>query len=225
MESLPEDQQDELEALQAVYQPHELTISGVDEEKQHYSNPEEKCVKVVVRVVPFEEQDLETENQRAAEFTVEWHPDYPNSLPKMTITGSHDAFPIDKEIASQAVDHLRQCGEEFLGMSMTSTLVEMLRENLENWGIPSPMERKDKKPVVSLWEEAQSRGGTVEGKAASSEAPKLDQDLHSAGTTAEKMTKNQKRKYHDKFGANKGEYRGWNWVDVLSHLRKTGNSN
>ena len=72
MDCLPEDQRDELEALQAIYQPHELTISGVNETGEKYSNFEEKCVKIVARVVPFEEQDLETENQRAAQLTVTW---------------------------------------------------------------------------------------------------------------------------------------------------------
>lgn len=38
------------------------------------------------------------------------------------------------------------------------------------------------------------------------------------------MTKGQKRKYYNKFGNIDGaeKPRGWNWVDVIKHLSKTG---
>lgn len=40
----------------------------------------------------------------------------------------------------------------------------------------------------------------------------------------EKLTKNQKRKLGNRLNA-KGELeRGWNWVDVVKHLSKTGSS-
>lgn len=34
------------------------------------------------------------------------------------------------------------------------------------------------------------------------------------------LTKAQKRRHFDKFGAAEEKPRGWNWVDILSHLSK-----
>lgn len=34
------------------------------------------------------------------------------------------------------------------------------------------------------------------------------------------LTKAQKRRHFDKFGAAEEKPRGWNWVDILSHLAK-----
>lgn len=39
----------------------------------------------------------------------------------------------------------------------------------------------------------------------------------------EHLSKQQKRRMLDKFGANTGERpRGWDWVDVIKHLSQTG---
>lgn len=35
----------------------------------------------------------------------------------------------------------------------------------------------------------------------------------------EKMTKAQKRRHFDKFGAGSEKPRGWDWVPILSHVR------
>lgn len=34
------------------------------------------------------------------------------------------------------------------------------------------------------------------------------------------LSKAQKRRYYDKFGANEEKPRGWDWVDIISHLNK-----
>ena len=42
----------------------------------------------------------------------------------------------------------------------------------------------------------------------------------------EQLSKNQKRRLYDRFGTQgmmEGKQRGWNWVDLISHLSKTGN--
>ena len=38
------------------------------------------------------------------------------------------------------------------------------------------------------------------------------------------MTKGQKRRFYDKYGNidSDDKPRGWNWVDVIKHLNKTG---
>nr|KAG5690194.1 hypothetical protein BaRGS_016585 [Batillaria attramentaria] len=42
----------------------------------------------------------------------------------------------------------------------------------------------------------------------------------------EQLSKQQKRRMLDKFGANAEERpRGWNWVDVVKHLSQTGGQN
>lgn len=38
----------------------------------------------------------------------------------------------------------------------------------------------------------------------------------------EQMTKAQKRRLFDKFGAAQERPRGWDWVDIVKHLSQTG---
>lgn len=37
------------------------------------------------------------------------------------------------------------------------------------------------------------------------------------------MSKNQKRRHFDKYGAAEEKPRGWDWVDIVSHLSKGPN--
>ena len=72
METLREDQRDEIEALQAMYQPHEIEIEGLDETGQVYMDSADKRVIVACKVVAFEDQEIDPDKQRAAKLTTTW---------------------------------------------------------------------------------------------------------------------------------------------------------
>ena len=56
------------------------------------------------------------------------------------------------------------------------------------------------------------------------ELPSLTGALHAAQDSQFKgMTKNQKRRHFDKYGAAEEKPRGWDWVDIVSHLSKGPN--
>lgn len=152
--------------------------------------------------------------------------DYPDVLPEIRVEVNEEVFAEATEKIEQATNTLNECTTELMGMPMTSNLIELLRDQLQTWSIRTTKDSND--PAgISLWEEAQKRGKEEDFSATETpDESKVDSSsrLPTNVDATDKMTKTQKRRHLDKFGANRGQYRGWDWVDVLSHLRKTGNS-
>ncbi|XP_030637514.1 RWD domain-containing protein 4 [Chanos chanos] len=141
------------------------------------------------------------DDSKAFLLDVSWPETYPASPPTISL----DAF-FNNRISAATKEHiiskLEEQVESNLGTAMMYTLFEWAKENQE-----SLMENH--KPVVSTVTPS-ANSETVNVTSSKKKEKK------------EQLTKAQKRKMTERRD-NKGELpRGWNWVDVIKHLSKTG---
>lgn len=133
---------------------------------------------------------------------VSWPETYPETEPHLSL----DAFfnnRISPEIKQLILSKLQEQVELNLGTAMMYTLFEWAKENQE-------MLMENHQPVVS----AVTLTSNTETNSPVSAIKKKEKK--------EQLTKAQKRKMIGRTD-NKGELpRGWNWVDVIKHLSKTG---
>lgn len=146
----------------------------------------------------FRVGDLEDAKAFLLDFT--WPGEYPEAAPQISL----DAFfnnRISSKTKQQIVSRVEEQVEANLGTAMMYTLFEWAKENQE-----SLME--DHQPVTAVISDVTSTG--TEGKKKEKK---------------EQLTKSQKRKITCRTDI-KGELpRGWDWVDVIKHLSKTGGMN
>ena len=98
--------------------------------------------------------------------------------------------------------------EQFLGMSMTYSLFEWVRESLET------LLEKQPETIQTICEEVENKCSVTEN----------DDEETTAKTKVKKeqLTKAQKRAQWKKGGVNEEDReRGWNWVDIVRHLSQT----
>ena len=112
-------------------------------------------------------------------------------------------------------------------------LADALRENMDEWGVPHALtasERAEEQKVadekaararMSAWELMQEGGGAESRpKKAASTAEHTKHEPVSTKRSGGKRSKAEKRKLVTR--QRQEQVRGWNWVDVVGHLRKTG---
>ncbi|KAK0058723.1 RWD domain-containing protein 4 [Biomphalaria pfeifferi] len=134
---------------------------------------------------------------------ISWPPNYPEELPviNMELFYNKHVVPVVKETVKTGLTHQ---AEELLGMSMTFSLFEWVKDNLETLLADQP-----NAPAVLT-----------------QQAPAVEEESEDAPQKKEKkeqMTKSQKRRMFDRFGATTDRPRGWDWVDIIKHLAQTGN--
>ena len=92
-----------------------------------------------------------------------------------------------------------------MGMSMTFSLFEQVKENLDD-----------------LLQDQPDHIEIVREQTEETESESLDQESKK-GPKKEQLTKAQKRKMWNKGGMEGDDRpRGWNWIDVIRHLSQTG---
>ncbi|KAL4618243.1 RWD domain-containing protein 4 [Arapaima gigas] len=143
------------------------------------------------------------EDSKAFLLEISWPESYPETAPHISL----DAFfnnRISPELKQIIVSKLEEQVEANLGTAMTYTLFEWAKENQE-----------------ALMEDHQPVSTTVTLTTSGSEASTLNVTIKKK-EKKEQLTKAQKRKMASRTD-NKGELpRGWNWVDVIKQLSKTG---
>ncbi|XP_032542640.1 RWD domain-containing protein 4 isoform X2 [Chiroxiphia lanceolata] len=144
----------------------------------------------------------ESGDPKAFLIEVSWPETYPQTAPVISM----DAFfnnTISAAIKQSILEKLMVEVEANLGTAMTYTLFEYAKDNKEVF-----MENQPVNTVTSVSNSIAI--GTPDVPASKKKEKK------------EQLSKTQKRKLADKTD-NKGELpRGWNWVDVIKHLSKTG---
>lgn len=152
-----------------------------------------------INPVSFQFRIGDLEDSKAFILDVSWPETYPETAPQMSL----DAFfnnKISPETKQLILSKMEEQVEANLGTAMMYTLFEWAKENQE-----ALMENH--KPVVQA----------VTLTSSSDLAPTAKKR-----EKKEQLTKAQKRRMVNKTD-NKGELpRGWNWVDVIKHLSKTG---
>lgn len=161
----------------------------------------DECFKEI-SPVSFQFRIGDHEDSKAFLIDISWPETYPETSPQISL----DAFfnnrisPITKQTIISA---LEEQVEANLGTAMMYTLFEWAKENQENL-------MENHQPVIT--------------------AVTLTSNSDNAGNVAttkkkekkEQLSKAQKRKMTSRTD-NKGELpRGWDWVDVVKHLSKTG---
>lgn len=124
---------------------------------------------------------------------------YPDVIPKFDLSNINNSkYP--EAVKAAILEGLQAQAEEQKGESMCYNLVDWLKEKLPHF--------YRLKPVVAAQESDNSDS---------------DHQQHVGGgkkdaSGKDKLTKAQKRRHFDKYGAGTEKPRGWDWVPILSHL-------
>jgi len=180
-------QEEELEVLKSIYEGDEAYIC-VSSTKHQYKYG-----------------DTENLASRSCVLEINWQAAYPNEMPDINL----DLF-FNNHLLPEAKKHIVQSikeeAENFLGMSMTYSLFEYVKENFDSLFALQPEVIEllnDKVEKIKLDDDEEEGQGKVKVK-------------------KEQMTKNQKRRMWDKGGDESDRSRGWDWIDVVKHLHQTG---
>eukprot|EP01023_Acetabularia_acetabulum_P036610 TRINITY_DN3461_c0_g1_i1.p1 TRINITY_DN3461_c0_g1~~TRINITY_DN3461_c0_g1_i1.p1 ORF type:complete len:222 (+),score=37.84 TRINITY_DN3461_c0_g1_i1:66-668(+) len=167
-----------------------------------FSRLNDDTIRVVIDPPKDEEKEVgETVGQHALYLVMKMKEDYPESVPDFDLSNLNNVvFP--QSVRDEVIEALKEQAEELVGDMMVYTLVEFIRDNLPQYN-------------------AQILETKIEEQVEEKQVEKEDTKAASKGAVKEtdNMTKAQKRRYFDKFGTtDKDKPRGWDWVDILSHL-------
>ncbi|XP_044145682.1 RWD domain-containing protein 4 [Bufo gargarizans] len=136
---------------------------------------------------------------------ISWPETYPETAPTISMNAFFNN-QISHAVKQNIINKLQEQVEANLGTSMMYTLFEYAKDNKE--------ELMESHQPFSNSTTLIGNDGTVESTNITQSSKKKEKK--------EQLTKSQKRKLADKID-HKGELpRGWNWVDVIKHLSKTG---
>ena len=138
-----------------------------------------------------------------------WGSDYPEDYPDFSMDSFYNQH-ILKDVKTHIIQSVKTEAEAYLGMSMTFTLFEHVKENLESLLADQP-------------EEIQTASSSVNEISDQLENSDLNQESSKSGGKKEPLTKAQKRRMWNRGGLETEDRpRGWNWVDIVRHLSQTG---
>eukprot|EP01026_Neomeris_dumetosa_P055256 TRINITY_DN5011_c0_g1_i1.p1 TRINITY_DN5011_c0_g1~~TRINITY_DN5011_c0_g1_i1.p1 ORF type:complete len:194 (-),score=27.85 TRINITY_DN5011_c0_g1_i1:287-868(-) len=156
-----------------------------------------------IRIV-VDQEDSGDDGQHPIYLVMKMQDDYPESIPEFDLSNMNNVvFP--QYVRDQIQSSLQEQAQDFLGDMMVYNLVEFVRDNLVEYN----------SQILKSQVEEQITEKPVEEKP----EPSKKVEKESQARETDNMTKAQKRRYYDKFGtADKEKPRGWNWVDIISHL-------
>ncbi|KAL3151932.1 positive regulation of androgen receptor activity protein [Trebouxia sp. C0010 RCD-2024] len=128
-------------------------------------------------------------------------PGYPDAAPQPDLSNINNA-PYAPAVKDQAIAQITAEAESQLGECMLYNLAEWAKEQLPEWLEQSIVERSMPAAAAPV----------------DPVAPSAKEESQFKG-----MSKNQKRRHFDKYGAAEEKPRGWDWVDIVSHLSKGPN--
>lgn len=181
-----EEHEEELEVLQSIYEGDD-NFSMINQSTFQYKYDEEG-------------------NNRSFLVEISWGADYPDQIPTINLDlfyNKHLIPPVKEKIIAE----LQKQAEINLGMSMTFTLFEWLKEAKDEL-LDSQPEEASLPPVTEIISDLGRI--SVEDSAATKKEKK------------EQLTKAQKRRMWDRQNAAGERARGYNWVDIIKHLSQTG---
>lgn len=179
---------EEVEVLTSIYEGDDL-YSSTDATKHSYKFGEDGSMRSLI-------------------LDLEWGDKYPNQLPTISLGSFYNKHLLDeaKEHFLQAVKD--EC-DQYLGMSMTYSIFEYVKENLD-----------------TLLEKQPEKLEMVCDSVAKIKLSKSETEIPEGGAKKpvkkEQMTKRAKQKMWNKGGDIEDRGRGWNWTDVVKHLAQTG---
>ncbi|CAG9831924.1 unnamed protein product [Diabrotica balteata] len=176
-------QEEEREALSSIYEGDDL-FKQID-----------KCT--------YQYKYGEHDTNKSFVLEIKWGEQYPNELPVMNMDTFYNHH-IVTSLKQKIVEMLRTEAEQYLGMSMTYSLFEFLKEKFDELINEQPDEPEKLE---------------VEKLCISEEG---DQQENQRKEKKEQLTKAQKRRQWNRVDAKGEKPRGWNWMDIVKHLSQTG---
>ncbi|KAJ8967504.1 hypothetical protein NQ314_002819 [Rhamnusium bicolor] len=146
----------------------------------------------------------ETDTVKSFLLKINWGEKYPNELPIISMETFYNKH-IVASLKEKIIDIVKVEAEQYLGMSMTYSLFEFVKEKFDELIEEQPEHVAEKLDMDKL---------TV-----------FDQELQPESNKKEKkeqLTKAQKRRQWNKVDSKGEKPRGWNWVDIVKHLSQTG---
>lgn len=180
-------QEEELEVLKSIYEGDDL-----------YTNPDKQT-----HLYKFGEAGT----LKSFILEIKWTEEYPSELPALSLESFYNKHLVP-EVKTNILKAVTEEAEQFLGMSMTYSLFEWVRESLET------LLEKQPETIQTVCEEIETKCSVTEN----------DDEETTAKTKVKKeqLTKAQKRAQWKKGGVNEEDReRGWNWVDIVRHLSQT----
>ncbi|KAJ8985054.1 hypothetical protein NQ317_016969 [Molorchus minor] len=146
----------------------------------------------------------ETDTARSFLLEIKWGEKYPNELPLISMETFYNKH-VMPSLKEKIVNVVLSEAEQYLGMSMTYSLFEFVKEKFDELIEEQPEIASDKLDVDKL---------CILEQEPLQEANKKEKK--------EQLTKAQKRRQWNKVDYKGDKPRGWNWVDIVKHLSQTG---
>ncbi|KAJ1530690.1 hypothetical protein ONE63_005556 [Megalurothrips usitatus] len=137
---------------------------------------------------------------------ISWGSTYPSDKPAINMDTfyNRNLLPSVKE---EILKHIEEETEQYLGMPMTYTIFESVKEKLEDLLKEQPESLQSVTASIDRMDLGASNLPETESKSKEKK---------------EHLTKAQKRRQWDRSDAKGQKARGWDWVDVVKHLSQTG---
>lgn len=137
---------------------------------------------------------------------ISWGEDYPSSYPAISLDAFYNKH-ISQTVKESIISRTQEEAEQWLDSAMTFTLFEFAKENAEDLMVAHEETSVAKDATVIETEETDV---------------KTSQQPAKIKERKEHLTKAQKRKLTERTNFKGERPRGWDWVDVIKHLSKTG---
>ena len=118
---------------------------------------------------------------------------WPENYPQEPLVFSLTDSRVPEALKRQIETHASQVAEENVGDAATYLVYDSVKENLEDWGVLEELLKTETESHEQI------------------SAPKT-----------QPLTKAQKRKQYKYVDSSGEKLRGWNWIDIISHLSKKG---
>ena len=140
---------------------------------------------------------------------IKWTEEYPTKLPILSLESFYNKHLVPA-VKGEIVKAVAEEAEQYLGMSMTYSIFEWVRENIETLLSNQP------ETVQVISEELETKCNVSEN---------TEEIVPKTKVKKEQLTKAQKRAQWKKGGLNEEDReRGWDWVDIVRHLSQTANT-
>ncbi|KAK8405956.1 hypothetical protein O3P69_006986 [Scylla paramamosain] len=149
----------------------------------------------------------EAGNNKSFLVEISWGPEYPDQIPTINLDLFYNKHLLPS-VKEKITEELQKQAEINVGMSMTFTLFEWLKEAKDELLESQPEEAS----LPSVSEVITDLGRIAVEDSATGKKEKKEQ-----------LTKAQKRRMWDRQNAAGERARGYNWVDIIKHLSQTGN--
>nr|XP_023027812.1 RWD domain-containing protein 4 [Leptinotarsa decemlineata] len=144
----------------------------------------------------------ESDSNKSFVLEIKWGSEYPNELPDISMDTFYNKHII-QALKTKIIDLVNTEAQQYLGMSMTYSLFEFVKEKFEELINEQP----DEPEKLEIEKICISSPDTQEN---------IKKDRK------EQLTKAQKRRQWNRTDAKGEKPRGWNWVDIVKHLSQTG---